>query len=630
MKIFAQITAFLAIFAAVSAHAEEAESKNRLRLEASAYLQMHAGNPVDWYPWGDEALAKAKEENKPIFVSIGYASCHWCHVMEKESFSDPKIAAFLNQNFICVKVDREERPDVDAVYMLAVQVMSRDGGWPLNVFLTPEGKPFFGTTYLPPEDREVQLPEGQGVALSPGFLTLAKRIAAIWDQQPQQLEEAGESVTRTLRQILGRPVLPPDLAETDSILRTFDEQLQDEFDPRFGGFDFDESNANIPKFPQPAYLMYLQRRQAAGDANAGNMLKLTLEKMAAGGIHDQVAGGFHRYSTDRHWKIPHFEKMLYDNAQLLPIYAAASKSMNEPKFAAVARDVADFVLAEMTGPEGQFYSAFDADSEGEEGAYYRFTEEELEEKLTASQRRLAEQALGMTGKPNFDNKYYVPQFHGAPEADKLAELKAALLEIRKEREAPFLDTKVITSWNGQMITGLAVAGEILDEPRYTEAAAKAADHLLKTAQTDEGRLRRTPETKAEHPTAYLDDYAMLIEGLLALYEVTEEQRWLDEAIRLQAVQQKHYWDETGGGYFFTPDDHSNLIVRGKLYADGALPAGNSVSVGNLKTLARLVPEEAEKYNSLAQRTIESSAQLLNTHPNSTARMAAELVEPKAK
>ncbi|RCS52656.1 thioredoxin domain-containing protein [Bremerella cremea] len=627
MKIFACLAPFLALIAAVSIHAEEAPTKNRLRLETSAYLQMHAENPVDWYPWGEDALARAKKENKPIFVSIGYASCHWCHVMEKESFSDPKIAAFLNEHFVCVKVDREERPDVDAVYMLAVQVMSRSGGWPLNVFLTPDGKPFFGTTYLPPEDREVELPDNQGVGLVPGFLTLAKRIAQVWQTEPQQLHDAGDSITRALKQVMGRPLLPPALAEKDSILRTFDEQLEDEFDARFGGFDFDENNPNIAKFPQPSYLTYLARRQAWGDAAAGNMLKLTLEKMAAGGIHDQVAGGFHRYSTDRHWQIPHFEKMLYDNAQLLPIYAAASVSLDEPKFAAVARDVADFVLAEMTGPEGQFYSALDADSDGEEGAYYRFTPEELQKELTADQLRLAEQAFGMSGQPNFDDKYYVPQFHGAPEADKLAQLKASLLAIRKQRNRPFLDQKVITSWNGLMITGLARAGETLHEPRYTAAAAKAADHLLKTARTKEGRLLRTPDTKAEHPSAYLDDYAMLIEGLLALHQATGEQRWLDEAVALQAIQEQHFGDEAGG-YFFTPDDNSNLIVRGKLFSDSALPSGNAVAVGNLKTFAKLVPAEAEKYNTLAEKTIEASAQLLNTHPNSTARMAAELVRPE--
>lgn len=628
MKIFACLIPFLAIFAAASTHAQEAPTKNRLRLETSAYLQMHAENPVDWYPWGEEALAKAKMENKPIFVSIGYASCHWCHVMEKESFSDPKIAEFLNEHFVCIKVDREERPDVDAVYMLAVQVMSRSGGWPLNVFLTPEGKPFFGTTYLPPEDREVELPDNQGVGLVPGFFTLAKRIAQVWETQPQQLTDAGDAITRALKQVMGRPLLPPDLAEHDSILRTFDEQLEDEFDPRFGGFDFDEGNADIPKFPQPSYLKYLERRQAAGDAAAGNMLKLTLEKMAAGGIHDQIAGGFHRYSTDRHWKIPHFEKMLYDNAQLLPIYATASKTFSEPKFADVARDIADFILADMTGPDGQFYSALDADSDGEEGAYYRFTSEELQNELTVDQLRLAEQAFGMTGDPNFDEKYYVPQFHGAAETDKLNQLKTALLTLRKKRNPPFLDRKVITSWNGLMITGLARAGETLNEPRYIEAAAKAADHLLKTARSEEGRLRRTPDTKSEHPGAYVDDYAMFIEGLLALHEATDEQRWLDEAVKLQATQQTHFADETGGGYFFTPDDNSNLIVRGKLFSDSALPSGNAVSVSNLKTLAKLVPEEAEKYNSLAEKTLEASAQLLNTHPNSTARMAAELIRPE--
>ncbi len=626
MKYFALSAPILVIIAAHFASAEEGPKKNRLHLEPSAYLQMHAENPVDWFPWGDEALNKAKEENKPIFLSIGYASCHWCHVMEKESFSDPEIAAYLNKHFVCIKVDREERPDIDAVYMLATQIMANNGGWPLNVFLTPDGKPFIGTTYLPAEDREVPLADGQAVGVQPGFMTLAKRVALVWNEQPQQLTEVGDNVTRALKQVLGRPLLPPDLADADSIFRTFDRTLEQEFDPRFGGFEFEEGNDHLPKFPQPSYLVYLLKRSDAGHATAGNMLQLTLEKMAHGGIYDQVGGGFHRYSTDRHWKIPHFEKMLYDNAQLLPIYAAASKSLDQPQFADVARGIADFILAEMIGPEGQFYSAMDADSEGEEGAYYRFSPEELQEKLSADQLRLAEQAFGMTGQPNFEEAYYVPQFHGAPEADKLAELKTSLLAIRNQRTKPFLDKKVITSWNGLMIRGLADAGRILNEPRYIEAAANAADHLLQTAESNHGRLRRTPETKQDQPSAYLDDYAMLIDGLLALHEATGEERWLAEAVKLQATQQKHFWDEAAGGYFFTPDDHSNLIARGKLFTDGALPSGNAIAVSNLKKLAKQIPDQAEQYNQWAQQTIESSAQLLNDHPNSTARMAAELVE----
>ncbi|MEW4563792.1 thioredoxin domain-containing protein [Bremerella sp. JC770] len=626
MKTFAAFAPILMFVASQFAWAEDTPSKNRLRLETSAYLQMHAENPIDWYPWGEEALAKAQAENKPLFVSIGYASCHWCHVMEKESFSDPKIAAFLNKHFVCVKVDREERPDVDSVYMLATQIMTNSGGWPLNVFLTPDAKPFIGTTYLPAEDREVPLADGQAVGVQPGFSTLAKRVAIAWKEQPEQLKQVSDNVTRALKQVLGRPLLAPELTDHETIFRTFDRALEKEFDPRFGGFEFEEGNDRIPKFPQPSYLVYLLKQNAAGNATAGNMLEMTLEKMAHGGIYDQVGGGFHRYSTDRHWKIPHFEKMLYDNAQLLSIYAQASKSLDKPEFAVVARGIADFVLANMTGPGGEFYSAFDADSDGEEGAYYRYTPEELQRKLSADQLRLAEQALGMTGEPNFEDEYYVPQFHGAPEAEKLADLKAALLSLRNQRTKPFLDKKVITSWNGQMIRGLADAGRILEEPRYTEAASQAADTLLKSAAANDGRLRRTWETKASHAPAYVDDYAMLIDGLLALHQATGEQRWLNEAVKLQALQQKHYWDETFGGYYFTPDDNSNLIVRGKLYTDGALPSGNAVAVSNLKTLAKLLPDQAEQYHAWAEKTIASNATLLNDHPNSAARMAAELVE----
>lgn len=626
MKYFATLAPILVIIAATFVWAEDAPKKNRLRLETSVYLQMHADNPIDWYPWGEEAFAKAEAEQKPIFLSIGFASCHNCHVMAEETFSNPKIAEFLNKHFVCIKVDREERPDIDSIYMLATQIMSNNSGWPLNVFLTPDAKPFIGTSYLPAEDQEVALADGQAVGVQPGFSTLAKRVAIAWNEQQPQLEEVGDNVTRVLKKALGRPILPPDLADRDSILRTFDRELEKEFDPRFGGFEFEEGNDRIPKFAQPSYLVYLLKQNDAGNANAGNMLELTLEKMAGGGIYDQVGGGFHRYSTDRHWKIPHFEKLLSDNAQLLSIYAQASKALDKPELAVVARGIADFVLSEMTGPEGQFYSAMDADSDGEEGAYYRFTPEELQEKLSADQLRLAEHAFGMTGAPNFEEKYYVPQFHGAPEAEKLADLKEALLSIRNDRVKPLLDKKVITSWNGQMIRGLADAGQILEEPKYIKAASQAADHLLKLAAGNEGRLRHTWKSKDNESPAYVDDYAMLIDGLLALHEASGEKRWLEEAVELQSTQQQHYWDEAFGGYYFTPDDNSKLIVRGKLYVDGDVPSGNSVSVGNLKKLAKLVPDQAEQYSVWAEKTIESSAKLLNDHPNGTARMAAELVK----
>lgn len=606
------------LFACASFASAEEPEQNRLRLESSAYLQNHADNPVDWYPWGPEALAKAKAENKPIFLSVGYASCHWCHVMERESFTDETIAVFLNENFVCVKVDREERPDVDAVYMAAVQIMSQNSGWPLNVFLTPEGEAFFGTSYLPPNDGD----RGFNV----GFLSLVKRIDQVWTEQEEQLRGAGSNVTRALKQVMGKPLLPPDLAEPEQILRTLDRQIAEEFDPRHGGFEFDEANAELPKFPQPSYLSYLlARHRRDADAPSEKMLRLTLQKMAAGGIHDQLGGGFHRYSVDRAWKIPHFEKMLYDNAQLLAIYAQASRQLDDPKFAAVARDVAEFLMAEMAGPEGQFYSAVDAVTKGEEGAYYRFTKAELEEILAGEDLPLAETALALGGEPNFESKYYVPQDLGAPEPEKVTAIKQKLLAAREKREKPFLDQKIITAWNGLTISGLAEAGSILEEPRYIEAAAKAADFLLANLKTEDGRLRRTSGTKEDEPTAYLDDYAFVIEGLLALHAATDEQRWLDEAVALQAKQQELFWDDDRGGYFFTPEDQSNLIVRGKLLTDGPIPSGNSVAISNLRRLAKLVAGDAEKYQTLAQQATEASAVLLNDNPNSMARLAETLL-----
>jgi len=595
---------------------------NRLAKETSPYLLLHAHNPVDWYPWGEEALAKARQENKLIFLSIGYSSCHWCHVMERNVFMDEKIAEELNKNFVCIKVDREERPDVDDVYMTSLhvyfQVIGSDqsGGWPLSIFLTPDAKPLLGGTYMPPEM----------------FTRVTGRLETLWKEQPEELVKVGDQLADYVRQTLQqRPDLQPVKLDSPLVDRVM-ASLQNEYDADNGGFGRDPQR---PKFPEASNLAFLEdRMRSAGDTDAKRMLLTTLEKMSAGGIYDHVGGGFHRYTVDGRWQIPHFEKMLYDNAQLASLYARAWEATKNPAYRRALEGTLAFVLREMTDEQGGFYSALDAESDGEEGKFYVWTSDELGEALDKDEFELVGQVYGVDGPANFEGQYVLlrkePLAAAAKALDtseeklakRLAAIHAKLLSERAKRKRPLTDTKILTAWNGQMIRGLADAGRLLDQPRYTAAAAKAADFVLANLRTKDGRLLRTYTAGEAKLNAYLDDYALLVDGLIALYQATGQQRWLDEADALTQKQIELLWDKDGGGFFFTTADHETLFVRNKPLADSATPAGNSVAADNLLFLAKAL--DKPDYAARAEKTIAATATLIERSPTAAPRMAAVL------
>lgn len=625
----------LCLFAIPPTQAQEpAEGTNRLARETSPYLRMHAENPIDWYPWGEEALAKAKAENKPIFLSVGYASCHWCHVMEKESFSDAEIAKFLNEHFVCIKVDREQRPDVDNIYMTAVQLMTGGGGWPLSAFLTPEGEPFFGGSYWPSRDGD------RGVEV--GFLTIIQKVQEFWTGDEPRIRESATAITEAVSKALGTPPGFPNVTLSSKLIENLDADLAEEFDPEHGGFQYDEENAQLAKFPEPSNLVYLLHRAKSGHEPSKKMLRLTLDQMAAGGIHDQLAGGFHRYSVDRRWEIPHFEKMLYDNAQLLSVYAEAAIALENPEYRRIAKAIADFVLTEMTDDVGYFYAAIDADSEGEEGTYYRFSPAELKQLLSDEEQKLAQAVFGLGEEPNFEEKYVIPRYtanlttlaenwHLTEEqlTDQVTALRQKLLKHRSQRERPFTDPTLLTAWNGLMIAGLADAGRLLGEPKYTEAAETAARFVLKTMKSEEGHLLRAYHQGKASQSAYLEDYTFLAHGLIALHRATGEQPWLDETESLTEQTISRFHDTQRGGFFFTAHDHEALIARGKALTDGAIPSGNSLAAANLLYLAKHLSPTADQtttHRDLAQETILATSVYLDRQPTSVSRMGVVVLE----
>jgi len=622
--------------------ADKAKPKhtNRLAKETSPYLLQHAHNPVDWHPWGEEALAKAKKDGKLIFLSIGYSSCHWCHVMERESFMDEEIAKFMNEHFVCIKVDREERPDVDSIYMTSLYTYNRlaetraGGGWPLSMFLTPDGEPFFGGTYFPARDGD------RGAAT--GFLTIIQRVHQVWKEKPDnikddakvivkytkaELEGARKAVLTEINEALYLGVLP---------------ELAGQFDEQHGGFGYVEEQPQRPKFPEPSNLVYLidivrrygdspnaERKTQAETAR--KMLVATLEKMSLGGIRDHLGGGFHRYSTDRFWRIPHFEKMLYDNGQLASVYAQAFELTQRTDFERVCRELCDFVLREMTDKTGGFYAAIDADSEHEEGKFYRWEKDEFLKLLSAEEVELFSKVYGLTEEPNFEEKFYVPQLARplkeiaagmkTTEAElekQLVPIRAKLLAARSKRVRPLTDTKILTADNGLMIGGLADAGRILKEPRYIAAAEKAAAFVLANLRTKEGRLLRTHSGGQAKLNAYLNDYAYLADGLIRLHRASGDKKWLAAADEITARQLEFFADEAGG-FFFTSKDHETLFARAKDPVDGASPAGSSISALNLLTLAREL--EKPDYVKHARGTIESVAAILESSPTATPLMA---------
>ena len=584
---------------------------NRLILESSPYLLQHAHNPVDWRPWGDEVFEEARRLGRPVFLSIGYATCHWCHVMEAESFEDQEIAAFMNGHYLCIKVDREERPDIDAVYMSAVQALTGSGGWPMSVWLTPDREPFFGGTYFPPR-------EGARGARH-GFLELLDHIRQTYAADRVRVGQAAESLVRAVRAQMEPPATGEAQADIDigsGLLSRTAAVFKRIFDETDGGVQ------RAPKFPSnlPIRLLLREHRRT-GDAEALRMATVTLEKMAAGGIYDQLGGGFHRYSTDAHWLVPHFEKMLYDNALLVVAYAEAYQVTGQRVFARVARETLDYLLREMTAPGGGFYSATDADSlvsegasqgDSREGAFFVWSKGEIERLFGpgAETSRFLDH-YGVTAAGNFEGSNILHVAHPDEESwGALTAARARLYAVRARRPPPLRDEKILAAWNGLAISAFAVAGRVLGEPRYIDAATRAADFVWNEMRPD-GRLVRSWKDGRPGATGFLDDQAFLTAGLIDLYEASFDRRWLQAALDLAAETERRFADPTGG-WFMTADDHERLIAREKPIQDGAEPSGTSVALLSALRLHTFTGDES--WRTISERALVSLAAPLGENP----------------
>ena len=564
----------------------EHKHTNRLNHETSPYLRQHAHNPVDWYAWGEEALAKARREDKPIFLSIGYSACHWCHVMERESFENEPTAALMNELFVNIKVDREERPDLDSIYMEAVQAMTGQGGWPMSMFLTPDGKPFYGGTYYPPEPR-------YGM---PSFIQVLHSVANAYQSKRAQINDQAQRLTDMLQRTATLTAQDSDLST--AILDEAIQQLLQYFDSEEGGF------GSQPKFPQPMTLDFAMTQQARkGDLDALYMAELTLEKMAHGGIYDQLGGGFHRYSVDAIWLTPHFEKMLYDNAQLLRSYLHAWLITKQPLYRRIIDETIDYVLREMTSPQGGFYSTQDADSEGEEGKFFVWTPTEIEAVLGKEASTVFNAYYGVSARGNFEGKNILhvvtpaeniaQRFQMPVEAVErsLATSRRKLFDAREQRIKPGRDEKVLTEWNGLMIHALAECGAALGRADALHAAQHAANFILQQMSQPDGKLYRSYKDGQARLNAYLEDYAAFGIALVALYEATFDLRWLGEASRLTRLLIDQFGDDQNGGFYQTGLDHEQLVVRRKDFIDNAIPSGNSLTAELLLKLAVLTGNE---------------------------------------
>jgi len=612
---------------------------NHLINEKSPYLLQHAHTPVDWYPWGEEAFAKARKENKPIFLSIGYSTCHWCHVMERESYSDPEIASIMNAHFVCVKVDREERPDVDNIYLTFVEATTGYGGWPMNVWLTPDLKPFIGGTYFPAKD-----PDGQ-----PVFEKVLLQVADAWKKRRDEIVASSKEITSQLEKFV-QSSNPLGQKVSRDILQKAYEELAKSFDSEYGGF------GKAPKFPRPVVLNFLLHIYAASpDSSDGKhaleMTLFSLRKMAAGGIHDHLGGGFHRYSVDSAWHVPHFEKMLYDQAQLASVYLDAYQISHDSFFATTARDILDYVQRDMTGPEGEFYSAEDADSlvqagkpDRAEGAFYVWTKDEVDYALGPDRGKVFDYVYGVEPRGNaFDSQtsgdlagknILIERYSAGDAAGKfhlndhqvrqlLDESRELLLEARNQRPRPSRDDKVITSWNGLMISALAHGARVLDEPRYLKTATQAADFVQTRLCRQSGHmLLRTYRDGESKIDGFIDDYAFFIQGLLDLYEASFDVRWLDWATALQDHQDALFWDEKGGAYFTTTGQDPNLLLRSKGDFDGAEPSPNSVSALNLVRLSWFFDNKDRLR--MAKQTVNAFQARLSQSPSSLPQMLVAL------
>ncbi len=582
---------------------------NRLSNESSPYLLQHAHNPVDWYPWGEEALRRAREEDKPIFLSIGYAACHWCHVMEHESFEDPAVAAVMNEHFINVKVDREERPDLDQIYMAAVVAMTGHGGWPMSVFVTPDGVPFYGGTYFPPVSRGGM----------PAFVELLQAIADAWRNRRDEITRSGMGLVSHIRhQSAQTPVSTLSTGALEAAYRTLERQ----FDLARGGW------GGAPKFPQPMTIEFLLRTHLrTAERSSLAMVESTLTEMAQGGIFDHLGGGFHRYATDAVWLVPHFEKMLYDNAQLARAYLHAWQVTNLPLFRRVAEETLDYIVREMTDPSGGFYSSQDADSEGEEGKFFLWTAEEIDEVLGDDAGLFAE-AYGVTKRGNFegrnilhvaeDARALAGRYGVSPEEieARLATARRALFGQREERVRPGLDDKVLAAWNGLALAAFAEAARAFRRPEYRRVAEANAAFVLREMRTQDGRLLRAWRAGRARLNAYLEDYANLVDGLLALYETAFDARWFTEARRLADLMIAHFRDPAGG-FFDASDDHEALVVRPKDLQDNATPSGNAMAATVLLRLAALTGEG--RYHDLAEEALRLAQPLVGTYPTAFAQ-----------
>ncbi|MGD9720398.1 MAG: thioredoxin domain-containing protein [Pirellulales bacterium] len=591
---------------------------NRLATQSSPYLLQHAGNPVDWYPWEPEALERARGEQKPIFLSIGYSACHWCHVMEHESFENPRIAALLNEHFVCIKVDREERPDLDQIYMNAVQLMTGRGGWPMSVFLTPDLKPFYGGTYWPPEPR-------MGM---PGFDQVVTAVADAWQQRREQALAQADALTAHLQ----AEAAPAGATAPPPVDTLFDAArvLERAFDPVHGGF------GSAPKFPHPMdlrLLLHVWKRRP--NENLLHVVTHTLDKMAAGGMYDQLGGGFHRYSVDDRWLVPHFEKMLYDNALLVPCYLDAYRVSGNEEFARVARETCDYVLREMTDAAGGFYSTQDADSEGEEGKFFVWTPADVAGLLDPGTADTFCRVYDITPEGNFEHNQsilnrpktwtQVAAVLGRDPAELAHELDAGrqrLLAEREKRVHPSLDDKVLVAWNGLMIEALADAAGLLGETRYLVAAQRAAAFLLHSLRRPDGRLLHSWRRGTARLDAYLDDYACLAAALVALYEQDFDERWIDEALALAQTMLAHFEDRESGGFFYTAADHEALLTRPKDLYDNAVPSGNSMAALALVRLGKLTGRA--DLLSAAERTFAAAAVVMQQAPRAVGQMLLAL------
>ncbi len=615
---------FLLTILALCSHATHAGDKktqtkhvNRLAKETSPYLLMHAHNPTNWYAWGPEAFEKARKEGKLIFLSIGYSSCYWCHVMERESFNNEAVAKVLNDHFVCIKVDREERPDIDQIYMTALNVQGQRGGWPLSMFLTADGRPLVGGTYWPREDKKI---DGE---VAPGFITILKTVQAAMKDDPKAIEKQADKMavltTRALESAVpGLAIVPLDR----DLVKAIATDVKEGFDPEHGGFGNAERKFRGARFPMPPrhdFLLHHGRR--SGDQKAVDMVTLTLDKIAIGGIYDQVGGGFHRYSIERTWTVPHFEKMLYDNAQLVELYAKAYRATRKPLYRQIVVETLAYIEREMTSPAGAFYSSQDAETHHEEGRFYVWTPKELEEALPdKAELEFIKKIYVADNQLNFEEKYHILRWAKDPSEvakdlkiteaalhAKLDPLRKKLYAVREKRDKPLLNKIALTAWSGLMIGGYAEAARALNEPKYAQIATKAAEFVLKNQVTKEGRLLRTyGAAPGKEPKAavngYLEDYACLVHGLLNLHEATKDKRWLTEARKLTDTMIEHHGDKKVGGYYYTAHDHEKLFARGKDQYDGVQPSGNSLAVRNLVRLWQQTDDA--RYEREAERNLK--------------------------